>query len=126
MESSWSKRADEGRFETLWSKSSDEGKRINEAFGDRNGLNDGKSWSQDVSAFNDSKKIVTSLKCDESMRNELDRAIETGNWIEVDKQASLMLLGTAGANNSKNSKDNESFALSYDDESDSRDAWSTL
>jgi len=71
-----------------------------------------------------SKNVSESDNSEESLRNELDRAMETGDWTEVDKQAS-QILGTFRESGPNESKENKSVSLSYDDDSDSQDDWST-
>merc|ERR1712176_506239 len=78
-----------------------------------------KNYSSD-----NSKNVSESDNSEESLRNELDRAMETGDWTEVDKQAS-QILGTFRESGPKESIENKSVSLSYDNDSDSQDDWST-
>jgi len=72
----------------------------------------------------DNSKNVSESDNSEESRNELDRAMETGDWTEVDKQAS-QILGTFRESGPKESIENKSVSLSYDNDSDSQNDWST-
>jgi len=98
-----------------------------EAFGEGYGLAVAENSSQYENSSGDSDNIDVSDKSKDSLRDELDRAIETGDWTEVEKQASQMLAvaGEVKSSESKENGDISSFDNSFDDESDSRRGWSS-
>jgi len=98
-----------------------------EAFGTGYGLAAAESVFHDDYRSDDSVNKTTSVQSKDSLRDELDRAIETGDWTAVERQTSQMLdqmLDTSHEEASHVNTDTFSSTLS-DRDTSSNEEWSS-